>query len=67
MSMKIKTLAKIFLAVSAFLLVCYIEGKYNLIFKESIKESMASRKILAADFEVFGIVQGESWQKFSLA
>lgn len=54
-----KTLGKILLAVSAFLFVCYIEGKYNLIFKEPIKKTMAGRRILAADFEVFGIVQGE--------
>lgn len=59
MSMKIKTIAKIILAVLAFLLVCYIEGKYNLIFKESKKEKMTARMILAADFEVFGVVQGE--------
>lgn len=59
-SMKVKSVFKILCFISIFLLICYFEGKYNFIYKQpAIKASMTTKKILAADFEVFGRVQGK--------
>lgn len=62
MCLKIKSLFKITCLVAAIVLICYIELKFNFIFAKTNNESMATRRILAADFEVFGTVQGEMWQ-----
>lgn len=62
MCLKVKSVFKILCFVSVIVLICYIEGKYKLIFPNSDKVTMAEKRILAADFEVFGIVQGELWQ-----
>lgn len=62
MCLKIKTLFKITCLISAIVLICYIELKFNFIFAKSNKEEMATRRILVSDFEVFGTVQGEMWQ-----
>lgn len=47
--------------VSAVVIFCYLEGKYGLIYGESEQSEMAALRILSAEFEVFGLVQGESW------
>lgn len=62
MNMKMKSVFKIVCCISAVVIFCYIEGKYNIITKRAEKSGMAGRKILQADFEVFGIVQGEFWK-----
>lgn len=54
--MKIKSVLKTICFGLAIVIICYIEGKFN--FLPNSKSTMASRRILSADFEVFGIVQG---------
>lgn len=59
MNMKVKTAAKIICGLSAVVILCYLEDKYSIIYKNSEKSAMAGLRILSAEFEVFGIVQGE--------
>lgn len=59
MCLKIKSLLKIVCVVIVFCVFLFIEGKFNLIFPKSEKSSMSALRILSAQFEVFGTVQGE--------
>lgn len=60
MNTKLKSLCKIACYATAVVIFCYLEGRFNLIDKISGKSEMAGRRILSAEFEVFGIVQGEN-------
>lgn len=66
MNVKVKSVFKTICYVSVFVIFCYIEGKYNLIFKDGQKAEMAGLRILSAEFEVFGVVQGELWKVFKV-
>lgn len=58
MCLKIKSVFKTLCFIAIFVILCYIEGKFNLISSKSEPSKMSSRRLLACDFEVFGIVQG---------
>ena len=51
---KVKSVFKTIGIISLVLIICYIEGRFHLVFKE--KSSMT---ILSSEFEVFGTVQGK--------
>lgn len=57
---RIKSVFKIVCYATLVVILCYIEGKFDIIQKFSGKSVMSGPKILSAEFEVFGIVQGES-------
>lgn len=60
MNVKIKVLFKIACyATVAAVIFCCLADKFIENNKTSEEKVMAARKILSADFEVFGIVQGE--------
>lgn len=61
MSIKLKSLLKIACYATAVVILCYLEGKYSLFTRKTEKSGMTSLKILTAEFEVFGRVQGELW------
>lgn len=67
MNTKVKSLFKIACFATAFVIICYLEGKFNIINKISRKSGMAAPNILSAEFEVFGIVQGERKISFELS
>lgn len=62
MKTKVKNLAKIACYATAFVILCYLEGKYGLITGKSGESEMSGGKIFSSNFEVFGRVQGE-WFK----
>lgn len=66
MDCKVKSVFKALCVVSVFVIICYIEGKYNLIFKEGEKEAMTEAKIFYSEYEIFGSVQGKSWNLSSM-
>lgn len=57
---KMKSVFKIVTFCSAVVIFCYLESKFGLVFKGGENSSMAGLRILQAEFEVFGIVQGEA-------
>ncbi|XP_070493342.1 acylphosphatase-2-like [Chironomus tepperi] len=61
--LKIKSVFKISCLTALFVILCYIEGKFNLFSPNSEPSKMSGRRILACDFEVFGIVQGVFFRK----
>ena len=56
---KLKSLFKRACYVTAIVLVCYLEGKYEVVTGLRSKLTMSSTKIYSSEFEVFGKVQGE--------
>lgn len=62
LNVKVKTVCKILAYVSVFLIICFIEGKYNLIFKDAEKAEIVKPKIFQSDYIVYGKVQGKLWK-----
>lgn len=57
---KVKSAIKTLCGVAAVIIVLYLEGKYGLITGKVENSRMSGLRILSAEFEVFGKVQGES-------
>lgn len=65
---KIKSLLKyVCFVVSAVVIIYYFGGKRSEFLGNPVKSEMSSLRILSAEFEVFGIVQGESWSLTNFA
>lgn len=56
---RIKYLLKIVCYVSAVVIICYFGRKHGLNFSKNEKSEMSSLRIISAEFEVFGVVQGK--------
>jgi len=63
MSIKLKSLFKVVCYATAIVIFLYLEGRYNIIFRKNNNNDMASSRVLSAEFEVFGIVQGVFFRK----
>lgn len=60
MNIKLKSLFKVVCYATAIVIFLYLEGRYNIIFRKNNNHDMASSRVLSAEFEVFGIVQGKN-------
>lgn len=63
---KLKSVFKIVGIVTAVVIICYLEGKYSFVAGKREQAEMSGLRILSSEFEVFGIVQGESWSLLKL-
>lgn len=63
---KLKSVFKIVGIVTTVVIICYLEGKYSFVAGKREQAEMSGLRILSSEFEVFGIVQGESWSSLKL-